>query len=57
MLNDGGTVTVKVQQSKSSYTAIQSAIAHLYKANGVAWSEEFKNRISEYIAGLTRRAE
>ena len=47
------TVQVKVQQSKSAYTAIQSAIAYLYRQNNVKRSEELKQRVSTYIVGCT----
>ena len=50
-------VQVKVQQSKSAYTAVQSAIAYLYRQNNTKRSEELKQRMSTYIAGCTRRCE
>ena len=53
--NDSDTVKVKVQQSKSAYTSIQSSIAYLYRQNNIERSTEMKSRISTYIAGCTRR--
>ena len=52
---NGETVQVKVQQSKSAYTAIQSAISFLYRQNNIERSEEMKQWISTYIAGCTRQ--
>lgn len=49
-------VKAAVRQSKSSYTAIQSAVSFLYRQNSVDQPIEMKNGISLYLKGSMRKS-